>query len=72
MSQDALFDAGANERAAAEVDALRRLRNGEKVTPREQTLMVAHGVAYLHAADGSLRLTPVGRDRLEAAEEPRS
>lgn len=64
---DALFDAPAEEPRIA---ALRRLREGGSVQTKEETVLIAHGLAYKHVADGTLRLTPHGSETLERADDP--
>jgi len=55
--------------AAGGVDvvALEEIRATGKTKPKALTIAIAHGLAYDPHVDGRHRLTPVGREKLEAA-----
>jgi hypothetical protein len=42
---------------------LQKLQTGQSLTPKQQTILMAHGLAFKQAHTGPLRLTPIGRER---------
>lgn len=53
--------------ANAFLEEIERRKIGGKTKPRLQSIAIAHGLAYDPHVDGRLRLTPRGREKLEAA-----
>lgn len=54
----------------ADVEALEQIHRTGKAKPKAVSIAIAHGLAYDPHVDGRLRLTPVGRAKLAAAQAP--
>jgi hypothetical protein len=55
------------ERLGVALAFLAEIRDTGKTKPKQQTIAIAHGLAFDPHVDGRLRLTPRGREKLEAA-----